>query len=337
MHQVHTLLTAIVVLLAVPAGTLRADHSEFPTCSKTARTLKAACSFDIRDDYLETVAICLNGQDLWSCLGEAGETFREDAEECREVHAARREVCEGVGEAPYQPAFGNAFAASFVDPLDIGGAVAPNPYFPLIPGNYWVYQSTFEDDGELVTETITVEVTSATKLIDGVTCIVVVDTGEEDGEPVEITDDWYAQDMQGNVYYCGEISRNFELFDGDEPQEPELVDIEGSWKHGREGAKAGVLLPALPMPGELHRQEVAWGDAEDVVEILRLDADESVTLADGSVLPCAGACLQTRDFSPLEPDAEENKYYLPGLGLILEVDLEEETRVELKEYGNRPL
>ena len=171
------------------------------------------------------------------------------------------------------------------------------------------------------------EVTGDTKLIDGITCIVVIDTATEDGVVVETTDDWYAQDVDGNVWYCGEISENFEEFDGDETSDPELVDIDGSWKAGRDGAEPGMLLPFDPQVGDVFRQEFAQTDAEDAIEILAIDASEAA--ADGV---CAGNCLMTRDFTPLEPDVEENKFYLPGTGLIVEVDLETGDRVELVSF-----
>ncbi|MGA1826502.1 MAG: hypothetical protein ACMUIP_17755 [bacterium] len=37
-------------------------------------------------------------------------------------------------------------------------------------------------------------------------CVVVCDLAEEDGIVIEDTEDWYAQDIQGNVWYFGEIS-----------------------------------------------------------------------------------------------------------------------------------
>jgi hypothetical protein len=77
-------------------------------------------------------------------------------------------------------------------------------------------------------ETITVEVLAKTKLIERVTCIVVHDRVEKDGQPVEDTDDWFAQRKEGTVVYCGESSRNFETFEGDNPAEAELVDVDGS-------------------------------------------------------------------------------------------------------------
>ena len=106
------------------------------------------------------------------------------------------------------------------------------------------------------------------------------DVVEEDDDAIEDTDDWYAQDMDGNVWYCGEIAKNFETFEGDDPEDPELVDIEGSWKAGRDYAKPGILMLAAPMVGDVYRQEVSWGDAEDVAEVISTTG--SATVADAT-------------------------------------------------------
>ena len=291
-----------------------------PGCAASAHTQSLACEYDLRDDFFTTSAQCLDvaNQDP-VCFDDAEADFDEGLEECGDVLEARLDLCESLDDATHDPEFGPDFAANFVDPLQIGTTVAPNPWFALVPGNLWVY----EGDGE----TIEVEVTGDTKLIDGVTCIVVIDTATEDDVVVETTNDWYAQDVDGNVWYCGEISENFEEFDGDETSEPELVDIDGSWKAGRDGAEAGILLPFDPQVGDVFRQEFAQTDAEDVVEILAVDATES---SPGGA--CDGICLMTRDFTPLEPDVEENKFYLAGTGLIVEVDLETGDRVELASF-----
>ena len=318
--------TALVCWLALSSTTVFADTFG---CSESARLLRYACEFDTQEGLLEGSAICLdsNAPDD-ACFATIADTLAEDREECADVLEARLEVCEALDDAVHEPAFGEEFAANFVDPLLIGNGVAPNPYFPLVQGNRWTYEGTsIDDDGEQATETITVTVTGATKLIEGITCLVVNDLAEEDGEVIENTDDWFAQDLQGNVWYCGEIAENFETFDGDEPDEPELVDIEGSWKAGRDGSKAGMLIPFEPEPGDVIRQEVAYGEAEDVVEIVSLTASESAP--GGS---CTDDCLHTIDFSPLEPGATEDKYYVPGIGLIVEVDPETGERVELLEF-----
>ena len=325
---------ANVALLVIPI-TSTASHNHDRACTKSAKFLKYACGFEARDDYLSTIAICLNESDTDNkkeCLREARVTQRETNMECREVFRARKSLCANIGEEPYDPPFGEEFSQEFVDPREIGKSVSPNPYLPLVAGNQWVYQSTtVNDEGEEEIENNVVTVTDKTKLIDGITCLTVTDVEVDGEEIVESTEDWYAQDIYGNVWYCGEISENFEIFEGDDPEIPELVDIDGSWKSGREGAKAGILLPSVPQIGETIRQEVAWGDAEDIIEILATDASESAP--GGS---CTNSCLQTFDYTPLDSEALEHKFYVPGLGLIVEIDLNNGDRNELIEFRTLP-
>ncbi len=284
-------------------------------CTDTANTMRRACRADVEDDFQVAMAQCINVSDTeerQQCRADARAERDETREVCDEQLTARLDVCALVGEERYDPDFD---PANFVDPNEIGSTVTPNPFFPLIPGTRWVYEG-----GD---ETITVVVTEKTKLIEGVRCRVVNDVVEEDGEVIEDTDDWYAQDLTGNVWYCGELARDFEFFDGDDPEEAELVDIEGSFKAGRDGAKPGILILATPEVGSVYRQEVALGDAEDVAQVLSLTGTESVPAAS-----CNNDCLVTRDFTPLEPGVNENKYYVRGIGLILEVD-DEGNRTEL--------
>jgi len=108
-----------------------------------------------------------------------------------------------------------------------------------------------------------------------------------------------------------------------------LISIDGSFRAGVDGAQPGILMLANPMVGDTYRQEMAWGEAEDAAEVLDLAGDDAVPAAD-----CGGACLVIRDFSPLEPEANEHKFYAPGVGLILEIDMEdgeEGGRLELVE------
>lgn len=292
-----------------------------PGCAVSAQTQRLACEFDLRDDYFTASAQCHDNTNVdGACFDDAALDYDDGLDECNDVLAARLDLCDALDDETHDPEFGEDHVANFVDPLEIGATVAPNPWFPLVTDNRWVYEG---DDGE----TVEVVVTADTKLIDGISCVVVVDTASEDGTVVEITRDWYAQDVDGNVWYCGEIAENFEEFDGDETSEPELVDIDGSWKAGRDYAEAGMLLPFAPVVGDIIRQEYAQTDAEDVIEILAVDATEA---APGGV--CADACLQTRDFTPLDSEANENKYYAPGVGLIVEIDLEGGGRVELIEF-----
>jgi hypothetical protein len=295
-------------------------------CSTAAVSMMQACAVDVVDDFLESTAICQDTVDdaaREGCRAAVLLQKEENAEECDAVFEARLALCADLSDSAHEPMFGADFASDFVDPLQIGATVTENPWFPLVTGNRWVYEGG--------SETIDVVVTDQTKLIDGITCVVVIDTVSEDGVPIEVTRDWYAQDQIGNVWYCGEIARNFEVFEGDEPAAAELVDIDGSWKAGRDGSEAGVLLPFAPIVGETIRQEVAYGEAEDVVRIDSLNATETAPGAS-----CAGNCLMTTDFTPLEPDVAENKFYAPGIGLIVEVDPDAGDRVELVEFTPAP-
>lgn len=191
--------------------------------------------------------------------------------------------------------------ANFVDRVD-------NPYFPLAPGTTRVYEAV-TDEG---TERIEVFVTHDTIEILGVTCTVVRDTVTLDGELIEDTFDWFAQDVDGNVWYFGEASLEYE--DG------VVTSAFGSWKAGVHCAKPGIVMEAAPKVGDAYRQEFYRCVAEDRAEVLALGESYSVPFGDFE------DCLRTRDFSPLEPGVEEEKVYAPGLGLIL--TLEDGERVE---------
>lgn len=269
-------------------------------------------------------------QDFWiargNCINVSDDAEREECNAdaqvarhdgpglCQDQYRVRLVLCDLVGEDRYDPEFD---PVQFVDPDEIGVSVEPNPYFPLIRGTRWVYKGP----GETFTDTVT----DKTKLIEGVTCRVVHDVAEKDGVVVEITDDWFAQDLAGNVWYCGEIAQELEIFEGDDPAEPELVGIEGSWKAGREGGKPGILVLVAPQVGEAYRAEVSPGQAEDVAEVISTTGTEAVPAAQ-----CNNDCLVTRESTPLEPGVEEFFYYAPGVGLILEID-QEGNRFELVE------
>jgi len=316
----------VFVLIAFWASDANAGKTG---CLAAASTSSLACKFAAKDDLFTARAICMDSpdDDLGTCLEEVRAEYDDVLEECREISAAQLDVCEATDNAAHIPEFGSEFAANFVDPRQIGISVEPNPWFPLVQGNQWTYEGSFEEDGEIVTETITVTVLNETKLVDGITCLVVRDVVEVDGELLEDTDDWFAQDTDGNLWYCGEEVKDYEWFDGDEPPMPELVSDDGSFKAGRDGDKGGVLLPQNPVVGDVLRQELSIGNAEDVVRILAIDGTETAFAAS-----CDATCLVTFDFSPLDPEAEENKYYAPNIGLILEVDLTTGDRVELVDF-----
>ena len=59
-----------------------------------------------------------------------------------------------------------------------------------------------------------------------------------------------------------------------ESEDGELVDIEGSWTAGVDGAKPGILMLAAPAIGDVYRQELLLREAEDVGEVVPVEGDE---------------------------------------------------------------
>jgi hypothetical protein len=179
-----------------------------------------------------------------------------------------------------------------------------NPYWPMTPGSKWVYRETAADGTE---QKVEVTVTNETRRIaNGVEARVVHDVVTEDGDPVEITDDWYAQDSDGNVWYLGEETAEYE--------NGKVVSREGSFEAGVDGAEAGIIMPAEPEPGLAYRQEYLEGEAEDKAEVLSLD--ERVEVPFGRFT----GVLKTEDTNPLEdPPAVENKLFARDVGPVLAV------------------
>jgi hypothetical protein len=186
------------------------------------------------------------------------------------------------------------------DPNDFVAEI-DNPYLAFERGKVFRYEGETEDG----LETIVVEVTNDTKAILGVNTTVVHDQAYLDGELIEDTIDWYAQDKDGNVWYFGEDSKEIE--DG------VVVSTEGSWEAGVDGAMPGILMLAHPKIGTKYQQEFAEGVAEDMAMVLSLS--KSVEVPYGSF----EGCLKTQEWTALAPGAREFKFYAPGVGLVLEV------------------
>jgi len=178
-----------------------------------------------------------------------------------------------------------------------------NPYWPMKPGSKWVYA---ENDATGKKEKAVVTVTNETrKIANGVTARVVRDVVSEKGKPVEITDDWYAQDDNGNIWYLGEAVRNYE--------KGKLVDRAGSFEAGVDGAQPGVVMPAHPQPGQSYRQEYYKGKAEDKGAVITV-GKEQVQVPYGHF---NRDVLMTRDLVPTEPKVQELKFYAKDVGPLL--------------------
>jgi hypothetical protein len=183
-----------------------------------------------------------------------------------------------------------------LDPADFVSHV-DHPYWPMAPGSRWVYR-----EGP---QRVVVMVTDRTKRIEGIPATVVHDIVTEDGELVEDTWDWYAQDKDGNLWYLGEQTKEYE--------QGKVKSTEGSWEAGVDGAEAGIVLPAKPEVGMAYRQEHLEGEAEDEARILSVDEKAEVPFGTFDHV------LLTKDFTRLEPALLEHKFYARGVGPVLTV------------------
>jgi hypothetical protein len=176
-----------------------------------------------------------------------------------------------------------------------------NPFFPLKPGSVWRYRG--KDDGGHFADHMRVK--HKTKTIEGVQATAVHDVVLRHGQNREVTNDYYAQDKKGNVWYLGE--RTHEL-----DKHGHITSREGSWKTGRDGGRPGVIMPAHPKVGQHAREEFLKGHAEDHFKVL----DTSATVKTPYVT--THHALRTREWTPLEKGVIDNKYYTRGVGDTME-------------------
>jgi hypothetical protein len=167
-----------------------------------------------------------------------------------------------------------------------------NEYFPMEPGTTFVYQGGAQHSE--------MTVTSDTKKVMSVECVVVDHKEWEGDQLIERTHDWYAQDKEGTVWYFGEDTKEYE--------NGEVVSTKGSWEAGVDGAKPGIIMHADPKVGQSYYQEYYPGEAMDKARVLSFDA--SVTVPYGSF----DRALETREWTPLQPGFSEKKYYVRGVG-----------------------
>ena len=205
--------------------------------------------------------------------------------------------------SPWESSARSASGSSYepvLDPASFSTTI-DNPYFPLPVGRTLVYRGV--KDG--LTQEDRVTVTDRTKTVaEGITARVVTDVATHDGQLLEKTSDWYAQDKQGNVWYVGEDTAAY-LPSG-------KVDTSGSWEAGVHDAEPGIVMEANPQIPDAYRQEFLVGQAEDTAWIV--DRGGSTTVPYGTLRNV----LTTLEATRLEPGAYDQKVYAPGIGIVRE-------------------
>jgi hypothetical protein len=190
----------------------------------------------------------------------------------------------------------NVVSGAHVDPANFVAAV-DNPWFPLKPGTTLTYRG--KKDGRLANRIVTI--TSKTKVIDGVNCVVLDDYLTLAGMPHERTVGYYAQDKDGNVWYFGEDTMVLS-------KKGKVVKTEG-WRAGVDGALPSFYMEAKPALGHTFSHKFTKSNFEVI------DLSRPVKVPFGSY-PDA---VVTKEWSPEEPDVVFHKYYVRGLGEVRDV------------------
>lgn len=189
--------------------------------------------------------------------------------------------------------------------------VIDNKYFSLSKGRELTYQGQTPDG----IEKIVISIPGDTKEIMGVTTLLYLDKVWIDGELVEDTIDYLAQDQEGNVWYFGEEVNNY--VDG------KLSDHAGSWIAGEDGALPGIWIKSKHTVNDTYKQEYYQGKAEDMRTVVSVMETVKIKLGDYT------DCVNMYDWTPLDPEAKENKFYCPELGVMVLETKPTGERVEL--------
>jgi hypothetical protein len=297
-----TFITGLLLVSTLAGGASTAGTINY--CRRTADAVEQSCQASARSDYHLALGKCeniVNPAQRKACQQQAAADLREALQTCDDQADAREAACARLGPDRYDPV---------IKPNDFVATI-DNPYFPLKPGTTFIYEGQTANGFEHSE----FAVTHNTKVILGVTCVEVRDTVFTDGVLTEDTLDWFAQDKDGNVWYFGENTH--ELEDG------LITTIDGTFMAGVNGDKAGIIMKAHPAVGDFYRQEFSLGNAEDFAETLSVS--ESVTIRAGTF----SNCLQSQETTPLETDLLEHKFYAPGIGNVLTIDVNTGDRVEL--------
>ena len=296
--------SAAGVLLLLNLRGITVIAQGFDACARTSDEAKRSCLEAAQSNYVNALGKCTNLSDpsaRQACQDQALADLNDAKQTCQAGFVVRQTACDKFGPAPYDPV---------IDPANFVGRV-DNPYFPLQPGTTFIYEGQMPDG----LERDEFAVTHNTRVILGVTCVQVHDSVFTDGALTEDTLDWFAQDREGNVWYFGENTH--ELEDG------LITTIEGTFMAGVNGDKPGIIMKAHPAVGDFYRQEFSLNNAEDFAQTLSID--EVVTLRTRTF----EHCLKSEETTPLEPDLLEDKFYAPGVGNILTVDVNTGARSEL--------
>jgi hypothetical protein len=178
-----------------------------------------------------------------------------------------------------------------------------NPWLPRKPGMQYIYEGITEEGGESIPHRVITTVTDLTKMIGGIPTVVVWDQDFSAGYLVETELAFFAQDNDGNVWRMGEYPEVYEL--------GKLIETP-AWIHGLKGARAGIMMKAEPQLG-IPSYSQGWGPAVNFTDRGQVDQ-----LGQETCIPlgCYEDVLVIAEFSKMEIDAVQLKYYAPEVGNV---------------------
>jgi hypothetical protein len=202
-----------------------------------------------------------------------------------------------------------------IDPADFTHVIS-NKYLTLKPGT----RATYEKATPRGVMRVQIAVSGKTKKVMDVTTLVVRSREWLNDQLIEETREWVAQDKQGNVWQFGEAVNNYE--------NGKLVDHDGSWKAGVDGAKPGILMLNDPKVGDTYRQQYRPASAEDMGTVAAVGKKLAVPQG-----PFFENCVEILDWNRVEAD-RDHKYYCVGLGMMVFAENGEE-RLKLVGFSTK--
>jgi hypothetical protein len=226
--------------------------------------------------------------------GGGGNAASAPTNDSQPATSAGQSASGGTGSSKSGPnANPNAFDASnFGNP-----ATGANKWLPLTPGTQWVRQGFVNVGNRQLPHQVVTTVTDATKEVDGVRTVAVVDQDTNGGQVAEQSIDWVAEDKDGNVWYLGSYTESYEG--------GQFVNASDAWLAGVNGSKPGILMLADPQTGTPPY-------AEDTVPGIEAPTAQVAKTGQSQCVPfkCYKGVLV------IEEEGSEYKYFAPGVGQI---------------------
>ena len=173
---------------------------------------------------------------------------------------------------------------------------------------YFILEAGFQLVLEGGDTKLQITVLDETRNVDGVLTRVVEEREWKRGKLYEVARNYFAIcEQTKDVFYFGE---DVDFYENDK-----VVKHDGTWQAGKDGAKAGLIMPGTPKLKMKYYQEVAPQVAMDRAEIVSLT--ETCKTPAGTFTKC----MKVKEGSAIDPRMTEYKYHAPGIGLVRDEDL----------------